>query len=67
MDDSLKQAEDIMAGVHDETALGTNHPFGLLAELDFDFDPIAYLESELENFDAETQAQLDTIDVRIPA
>lgn len=65
MDDLFKQAEDIMAGVHDETTLGTNHPFGPLGDLNFTDGGLIMPSDtdDLEVFDAETQAQLDAIDV----
>ena len=65
MTDNFKLAEDLMSGLHDETALGTNHPFGPLGDLNFTEGGLILPSDveDLEDFDAATQAELDAIDV----
>ena len=67
--DSLKIATDLMDGRFDESALGTEHPFGVLGEFDFNEGRHCLMPTPetAEDFDDEDlEAEFAAVEIRIP-
>lgn len=64
----MKQATDLMAGRYDESALGTDHPFGILGEFEFNESHYCLMPTPetMEELDEETEFDFAAVEIRIP-